>query len=338
MPDPRESSRRAFLASAGLSSLRCEALPADASPRRYFRLHGGTPPALLLMDVAPPPGDLPAFVQVANHLVALGLSAPRVLRCVEAEGFALAEDFGMLTYRRALGDGVDERALYEQAVQTLAALHHHPQATAVDVPAYDLPMLLDEVALFADWYAPLLRPQADLAAFRQEHQRLWAQALEEIAKRRETLVLRDFHIDNLMLLPHRQGPAACGLLDFQDALIGARAYDLVSLCQDARRDLAPGLADHLVARYLEAMPALDPAGFQRDYWLLAAQRHAKVAGIFERLARRDGKLGYLQHQPRVLSLLATALQRAGLHALHHLLDDSLPGWQHRPRSAAAPDS
>ena len=127
-----------------------------------------------------------------------------------------------------------------------------------------------------------------------------------------TLVLRDFHVDNLMRLPDRKGVSACGLLDFQDAVAGATAYDVMSLLEDARRDIAPGLKDAMLARYFGRMGDLDRPGFEAAFAILAAQRHAKVIGIFTRLCRRDGKDGYLVHIPRVWRLLEQALRHPAL--------------------------
>ncbi|MNG01611.1 Phosphotransferase enzyme family protein [compost metagenome] len=147
-------------------------------------------------------------------------------------------------------------------------------------------------------------------------------------------MLRDFHVDNLMLLDDRDGVAACGLLDFQDALHGAAAYDLMSLLEDARRDVPPALQDALLQRYLAHRPELDADAFMADYVALAAQRHAKVLGIFVRLARRDGKLGYLDHLPRVERLFREALERPALHPLRDFLDRHLASWRDGLSAAA----
>ncbi|MEI8323995.1 MAG: phosphotransferase [Betaproteobacteria bacterium] len=325
MSDNRELQRRRFLAAAAMDAARCVALPADASTRRYFRVEGGAA-SVLLMDVPEGDGEFASFIAISKHLCRLGLSAPRVLESDLESGLALIEDFGTLTYSAALARGDDEAGLYRLAVQALVALHRAPQALAIALPAFDLSALLEEVELFAHWYAPRSRPGLERERFGARFKALWSEGLSEIALRREALVLRDYHVDNLMLIESRQGFGACGLLDFQDAVIGAFAYDLVSLCQDARRDLAPGLEARLLDLYVASMPDLDAARFERDYWLLAAHRHTKVAGIFERLSQRDGKHSYLRHQGRVLRLLERALERAGLHPLLDFLHHELPGW------------
>ena len=167
------------------------------------------------------------------------------------------------------------------------------------------------------------------AATAQEWRYLWAIALRVARAVPETLVLRDFHVDNLIRIPGRDGIAACGLLDFQDAVKGPTAYDLMSLLEDARRDIAPDLIADMRARYLAAFPALDPATLDRAMAVLGAQRHAKVIGIFTRLCVRDGKPQYLGHIARVWRLLDAACAREPTLA-------PIAAWldAHVPRDAA----
>ncbi|MDH4869403.1 phosphotransferase [Pseudomonas sp. BN515] len=322
--DVRAQQRAAFIARHWHAEATLQALPADASARRYFRLDGA---ALLLMDSPPEQEPLRPYLQVAELLRDLGLSAPRVPAADEAAGLALIEDFGQATYTRLLAAGHAEAPLYELAVDCLAALHSAPAERGAVLPAYDDTRLADEFALFIDWYAPLLLGAAPSSALRAAYMALFDGLCDEVAGRREAVVLRDFHVDNLMLLDGRAGVAACGLLDFQDALHGAFAYDLMSLLEDARRDVPAPLQERLLQRYLAQRPDLDQETFLADYAVLAAQRHAKVLGIFVRLARRDGKLGYLNHLPRVLRLFRDALERPALHPLRDFLDCHLKGWR-----------
>ncbi|MBK5351042.1 phosphotransferase [Pseudomonas sp. TH41] len=318
----REDQRAAFLARAGFAETPLIALPADASTRRYFRLSGE---GLLLMDSPPHSEPIGPFVQVARHLQALGLSAPALLQVDEAAGLALIEDFGHDTYTRLLAAGHSESLLYRLAVDALVALHRAPPAA--ELPAYDARRLSDECALFIDWYVPLLIGQDAAQALRESYLALFADACGEVAQRREALVLRDFHVDNLMLLDGREGVAACGLLDFQDALVGAAAYDLMSLLEDARRDVPEALRVALLTHYLMQRPELNAPRFLEDYRRLAAQRHAKVLGIFVRLAGRDGKQGYLAHLPRTLGLFIRALDAEAFAPLRAWLDGHVPGWR-----------
>lgn len=317
-----------FVTSAGFLAEGWQALPADASPRRYFRSDPTGSKRALLMATEPNAPDTATYLDIARHLAKLGLSAPQILAEQADLGLVLIEDFGDATYTRLLEQGADETALYNQAIDVLATLHNHSDRAKISLPAYDLPPLMDEVLLFADWFVPAAFPAVNATAFRTAFTALWRDALKGVATQRETLVLRDFHVDNLMILNHRTGPARCGLLDFQDGLIGAAAYDVGSLTQDARRDIDPALEAALLDRYLSLRPEIDAAQFMADFHLLAAQRHTKIAGIFLRLSQRDGKPQYLGHLPRVLRLLDVALTRAQLTELRALLNTKLPDWQH----------
>ncbi|WP_152223752.1 aminoglycoside phosphotransferase family protein [Pseudomonas sp. SCB32] len=320
----RAAAREMFLAGCGHAGRPLHALPADASARRYFRLEGQ---GLLLMDSPPGAEPLAPYLRVAQLLRGCGLSAPKVLASDVELGLALVEDFGHATYTRLLATGHDEEALYRLAVDALVRLHRAGPQAAEGVPAYDGQKLGDEAALFIDWYAPLLVGAQHAARLREAYLEAFATACREVAMRREVLVLRDYHVDNLMLLDGREGVAACGLLDFQDALCGSPAYDLMSLLEDARRDVPEALRVSLLTQYLSQRPEVAGRRFMADYQALAAQRHAKVLGIFVRLARRDGKSGYLAHLPRVLGLFQRALHSEPLTPLRDLLDAELPSWR-----------
>ncbi|MGE8063534.1 aminoglycoside phosphotransferase family protein [Pseudomonas sp. NPDC089569] len=318
----REARRAAFLARAGHAAASLVALPADASTRRYFRLDGA---GLLLMDSPPHSEPIGPFVRVARQLRQLGLSAPALFEVDEEAGLALIEDFGHDTYTRLLAAGHPEGELYRLAIDALVTLHRAAPDAGQGV--YDALQLSDEYALFIDWYAPLLIGQEAALALRESYLALFAEVCADVAQRRETLVLRDFHVDNLMLLQGREGVAACGLLDFQDALVGAAAYDVMSLLEDARRDVSEARRVALLLHYLKQRPELDAPRFLEDYRRLAAQRHAKVLGIFVRLAGRDGKHGYLAHLPRTLGLFVQALEAQALGPLRDWLDRHMPAWR-----------
>lgn len=269
----------------------------------------------------------PIATFLARHLGNLELSAPRVYGADPSIGLALIADFGKNTYGALLEACHDEIALYALAVNTLAHLHNHPKATAVTV--YGPPSLLEEISVFSEWFVPAFRPDLDVAVFDATFRDLWAQALSPVEIAPVTLVLRDFHIDNLMLLEGCSGVAACGLLDFQDAVLGAPEYDLISLLQDARRDLATDLVQVMLKRYLAAVsPACGTANqIMQRYYVLAAQRHTRLVGQFPRLNLRDGKTGYLLFMPRIIQQMPIALADAKLHEIAEFLDTTLPGWR-----------
>jgi len=297
-------------------------LAGDASFRRYYRLADGKRRAVL-MDAPPPHEDVRPFVQVANLLRGYGLSAPEILAEDRDLGLLLVDDFGDDTYTRLLAGGADEATLYPLAVDTLVALQRAVTAPP-DLPPYDDARLLDEAALLSDWYAPEALGGPLSPALRDEYLALWREVLPRAALPGPTLVLRDYHADNLMLLSGRTGVRQCGLLDFQDALYGPASYDLVSLLEDARRDVPAALRTAMTERYLAAFPDIDRGQFNRSAAILAAQRNAKIIGIFTRLWRRDGKPQYLVHIPRVWRLLEGDLRAPALHGIAAWLDRHLP--------------
>ena len=296
----RERRRRAFAARAGWGEASHHALAGDASARRYARLVQGAATAVL-MDDAPPGNSVGAFLRTARLLRGMGYGAPAVLAADEAEGFVLLEDFGDDSFAALLDRPVPaslERTLYAAAVDLLVDLHRRP--APADLPRYDAAWLLDDATLFLE--AGLASGSGAAAEF----ETAWRGPLEEAAAGSPVLCLRDFHAGNLMWLPVRgddgcgtQGLRRVGLLDFQDARAGPAAYDLVSLLQDARRDLGAGLEAAMVARYLDAAPGIDEAAFRAAYAVLGAQRAVRIVGVFHRLARRDGKPAYLAYLPRV---------------------------------------
>ncbi|HVH76051.1 MAG TPA: phosphotransferase [Stellaceae bacterium] len=334
---PRQQAMRRLLDANGWRGIEPQPLTADASFRTYHRLADGRRRAVL-MDAPPPQEDVAPYIAVAALLRRLGLSAPEVMAEDRRHGFLLIEDFGDDTYTRLLGRGADEAALYGLAIDTLVALQRAAAAAgAPDLPPYDEARLLAEAALLADWYYPAATGNALEEAEREDYFARWRGVLRAIAPCPATLVLRDYHVDNLMLLPGREGVRGCGLLDFQDAVVGHPAYDLVSLLEDARRDVPPALRESAAARYLAAFPDLDHLAFRRAAAILAAQRNAKIIGIFTRLWRRDGKPQYLPHIARVWRLLEEDLHEPALAPIAGWLDRHLPPAMRRaPEPRAAP--
>jgi hypothetical protein len=300
-------------------------LAGDASFRHYYRLRDNGAQAVL-MDAPPAREDVRPFVRIARHLHGLGLSAPSILAADEAQGLLLLEDFGDDTFSRLLQRKDAEDQLYALAVDVLIRLHTLDPAAALPqaLPAYDERRLLDEALLLTDWWLPAACGRATDEAVRESYITCWRRALEPVLAQPRTLVLRDFHVDNLMRLDGRSGLAACGLLDFQDAVAGPAAYDLMSLLEDARRDIAPELKARMLARYHAGVAAARTDAFETAFATLAAQRHAKVIGIFTRLWRRDGKPLYLAHIPRVWRLLEAALTQPALAELNDWFSHHVP--------------
>ena len=322
---PRARAMEEFLAASAWAGAAPAPLAADASYRSYYRLRRGGD-SVVVMDAPPPQEDVGPYVAVAAILRELGLSAPAVLAEDRVRGFLLIEDFGDDTYTRLLQRGADEPTLYTLAIDALVALQRETAGAGVPgLPPYDEARLLAEAVLLVDWYWPAVFAEPPPAAVREEYLALWRSVLPFAGEPfRPTLVLRDFHVDNLMLLPERLDVRRCGLLDFQDAVVGPLAYDLVSLLEDARRDVSEGLGQAMTERYLNAFPELDRKDFTRAAAILAAQRNCKILGIFTRLWRRDGKPAYLGHIPRLWRLVEHDLRHPALSGIARWFDRHLP--------------
>jgi len=321
----RENEIQTFLQRVGWGSAQRWRLAGDASFRKYDRLEGASGRAVL-MDAPPPHEDVRPFVHIAKHLHALGFSVPRILAEDHAAGLLLLEDLGDDTYTRLLARGHDERALYELAIDALIALHRVPEAAVIPtgVKPYETPRLLEEVNRINTWYRPLVHAPAISSAAQHEFDAIWRKVLPQAWAAPTSLVLFDFHVDNLLGLFDRPGMKACGILDFQDAVAGPVTYDLLSLLEDARRDIDPTLVADMKARYLAAFPSLDPKAFGTSWAAMAAQRHVRVIGTFARLKIRDNKPHYLVHMRRLWGYMDQCLQHPTLADLKAWLDVYVP--------------
>ena len=309
----------AFLAAHGWQGAQILPLAGDASFRRYFRVHGAGGETAVLMDAPPAHEDVGPFLTVAGHLLDRGFSPPRPLAIDRERGLLLLEDFGDDRVGPLLQRAPErERQIYETAVDILVRLAAQPAPE--DLACYGDEAMSREVGLFADWYAPALGVEVDESGYFQAWREVWQDILE-IVDNNPVLVLRDYHADNLMVVPGRHD---LGLLDFQDALAGHPAYDLVSLLQDARRDVAPSLEQAMIARYADGARVADAARFRAHYEILGAQRNTKILGIFTRLWKRDGKAHYLPLQPRVWTYLERNLAHPALAPVRAWFDANVP--------------
>lgn len=318
----RDTLIREFLVHHGHAAAQREPIPGDASFRRYERIRQDGR-SFILMDAPPGKEDVRPFVTVARYLTGNGFSAPRVLAEDAEQGLLLLEDLGNDLYTRLLRQDASpayERELYAAAIDALRVLH----GTAYDalpVPAYTLEKLVEEALLLVDWFLPQIATD-NIEQARKEYVELWRAVLpvacESVPR---VAVLRDYHADNLLWLPERDGIARVGLLDFQDALIGPASYDLVSLLEDARRDVRKDSVEHCLTRYMDGMTEAERQRFLTSYAVMGAQRNCKIVGIFVRLAVRDGKPHYLKFLPRVWGHLA--------HDLAHPLLTPMKEWMDR---------
>lgn len=361
MISEREAARRHFLDQAGLADARREPLAGDASTRAYERLYPRSGPSLIFMDQPPaletqpcPPrateaerarlgfnamyrlaaGRIEAFVACAAYLRRLGLSAPSVMVSDMPLGFAVMEDLGDALYARRIADGADEGVLYDNAVDVLLRIQaERPPVTLVAEDAswplltYDAMALRVANELFIDWL-PKFDPRLDfsddaIAAWRA----IWAPIAAGGENGASVFCHRDYHAENMIWLPRRNGVARTGLLDFQDAVCAHPAWDLTMLLHDARRDVSPEREAAVLTRYLAGAGVRDREAFLAEFRALGALNIVRILGIFARLVVRDGKPRYRAFMPRLWSYLDRCL-----------VDPSPPGlrdWfdRHVPREA-----
>ncbi|WP_120717749.1 aminoglycoside phosphotransferase family protein [Tsuneonella amylolytica] len=302
-----------FLDRAGWRAAEIDTIPGDASFRRYFRVRDGDRKAML-MHAPPPHEDPQPFLDVAGWLTSHGLRAPGIFSSEAEAGWVLLEDFGDDRMRDWLDvNPGGETGAYAAAIDALVELRTMPPGP---FSPYDLATYQRETALLTEWYAPAAGLDVDVAGY----ETAWFAVLGPLIERQQpgVTVLRDYHAENIMLLPGGQQ----GLIDFQDALVGHPAYDVVSLLQDARREVSPELERAMLDRYIAATDA--GPDFEADYARLGAQRNAKIVGIFTRLYKRDGKPRYLEMIPRVWEAMERDLAHPALAPVAAWFDANIP--------------
>lgn len=310
----------AFLDSYGWGAARSVHLAGDASARQYLRLTTESNRAVL-MDADPAKGErVDRFIAVDEWLLSHGHSAPRIFAGDQAAGLLLLEDLGdSLFARLTAADPGREMGLYLAATELVADLQSHaPPDFMATGGTKELAAL---VQVIPDWYLRGIGTAANQAALQIAP--LVATLFDALGGSTSVVSLRDFHAENLLWLPDRQQTARVGLLDFQDAFITDPAYDLVSLFQDARRDVSAETEAACLRHYLERS-SRDESAFLPLYALLGAQRALRIIGIFARLAMTSGKTRYLEYMPRVWGYLDRSLNHPTLAQLARAINDGLP--------------
>lgn len=293
-----------FLAHHGLGGAARRQIAGDASFRRYERIACADGVSRIVMDAPPEKEDVEPFISVQSCLWKAGYSVPEILASDTRRGFLLLEDVGDDSFTRVLAQHPEqEEALYAAAIDVLADKYKRGLALAQGAPipmvAYQMELLEREAALLVEWFLPLIMEKRRAATVGAEFMEAIKRALLASDLSPQVLVHRDFHADNLFWLADR-APALrrVAMLDFQDAVIGRPGYDLVSLLEDARRDISPAVVQASLRRYSE-LTGVNPAALMQEFALYGAQRNAKILGIFARLRLRDGKPRYLSLIPRV---------------------------------------
>lgn len=316
-----------FLSGTRFSDAQLNPLAGDASFRRYIRLNMGNESAML-MDAPPEKENVGPFIAVAEFLHQQGFSAPFIHARHEQNGFLLLEDLGDDSFSSVLKKSpAEEEQLYAAAIDVLAHWHKvevgFSKPELLVLPQYNEELLMREVALLTDWFLPQVVGADKAADLGAEYMSIWKSILAEANLSTTVWVHRDYHADNLMWLPQRESHQRVGLLDFQDGVYGDGAYDLVSLLEDARRDVPPALASAMLERYIRTV-GIDRQNFLTSYAVLGAQRNCKIIGIFSRLAVRDGKFSYLNFLPRVWRHLEHDLKHPLMAPLKQWIDTHVP--------------
>lgn len=333
---------RSFLDDRGYGNARRRHLSGDASARAYERILIEGQPVRLLMDSARhKPGpilqdgkyyqqlahlaeNVVPFVAIARDIRNKGFCAPNVYEADLDAGILLIENLGSEGILDADGQPVAER--YLESVRMLAHLHAQPVTRDIPlsetithhIPDFDRTAMKIETSLLIDWYLPWKRGEKASDAERDTYFLVWDSLIDLLGASEKKLLLRDFHSPNIIWRDKRSGFDRVGIIDFQDAMIGPTAYDVASITQDARVTIEPDLCGEMLSLYCSQRHALgdfDEVTFRRDWHLMSAQRNCKLAGIWVRLMRRDGKPFYMKHMPRTFSYLQVALEHEALAPL-----------------------
>lgn len=343
---------RAFLERGKRVGVSRRFLTGDASVRAYEYIPQVDGSRLILMDWPKPPLGPPVydgkpyaevahiaqnawpFVAIAEGLAAGGFAVPAILSADCEQGILLLDDLGLDGVLDENGQPIEDR--YRQAALVLAALHRAPFPRDLAVKRPDLPRHLHkipdfdrvpmamETRLLLDWYVPFKLGREASDDERRAYQEIWGDLIDGLNGGETNLLLRDYHSPNLIWRPKAEGLKRIGILDFQDAMIGPTAYDVASLVQDARVTVPTDMAERLLAAYVDARHEgghFNEPLFRRDLALMEAQRNCKLAGLWVRLWKRDGKPGYMKHMSRTLSYLDTALGHEALAPLRDWFTD-----------------
>lgn len=314
----RNTLASAFLKTTAWYAATRAPLAGDASNRRYERLTDQeTGKTAVLMDAPPDLGeDVSAFTYIARHLHDQGLSAPIIMAEDTQHGFLLIEDLGDDLFARVIKrDQSLEMPLYNAATDVLVHLHAAPMPK-LDSLGPRLMAELVEIAFVK--YGHDIEP-GTIARFVARFEEILRQTIIGDA----VLVQRDYHAENLLWLPTRDGVARVGLLDFQAARAGHRAYDLVSLLQDARRDVPEQVEEAMIDRYV-SMTGVDDAEFRAAYTVLGVQRNLRILGVFARLSLEYGKPQYVNLIPRVWGHMIRGLHHPALAPVADMIRDNMP--------------
>ncbi len=324
-----------FLAGSGWGDATRQEIAADASFRRYVRVWCDETPAdgsAILMDAPPKFEKVQPFLSVRQYFEDMGYNVPKLIAEDEGQGFLLLSDLGDASFSRQILQKPDcEAELYHSAIDVLSRLYADGTGklrvvnldNVLELPVYDAVLLLQESLLLCEWLLPALVAEDRLAIATQEFKDILSDIIDKQDLTPQNVVHRDFHADNLFWVKGGEGQHQVGMIDFQDAVLGRAAYDMVSLLEDARRDVSSAVVRSSINRYIAAT-GQNMAGFVNEYAFYGMQRNAKILGIFARLYMRDGKDSYLSYIPRVWQWFLYDLENSELAKMKQWQEKFLP--------------
>lgn len=331
MVEEREKLRNEFIRNCKLTNYRVESIKSDASYRKYFRIFTEEQ-SLILMDAPPDKENVKSFIDVDEILQKCNLSVPEIFSQDTENGFLLLSDFGNNTYKQVLSSNeniyVDEKILYERAVDVLIHLHKNHASSdflkSLNLEKYTSNMLLKESKLFMEWYLAIFNQDKLDQDLQNQFELIMNELFEQIKLFPDAIVLRDYHAENIFWLDNEVGIRKVGLIDFQDAVIGSSIYDIVSLLEDARRDVSEEIVINSISRYLKAFPQYTRKEFMGIYSILGVARNLKILGIFTRQAVKYKNQSYLAMIPRVWKYINNNLKNPILFPLKSFLEKVIP--------------
>jgi aminoglycoside/choline kinase family phosphotransferase len=310
----RADIRAAFLREHGFGEAKLEPVGEDAAFRRYFRVRSPKGDRILMdtvpdgVAIATPGHSMSDFIRIGTYLRSIGINTPKLEASDVKNGFLLLEDFGDVSFRIARDQGTPVKELYAQAVDILAYLHDKAAQPDIKLPAYYESHVHKGRRRVVDWYMPLALGRMNADGLAEEYLAVWDSIERGLPPAPTGFLHIDYHFENLMWLPEREGIQRGGVLDFQGAMVGPCAYDLANLLEDARVDVPQDLRAEMLNRFCAGMDREQRDTFLAWYRVLATQFHCRVMGQFIRIALRDGKKRYLPHLPRVAGYIAQGLE------------------------------
>ena len=323
----REVLRNQFIKKNGFLSDQLTAIPGDLSSRLYFNVNDGNK-NYVVMDCPPDTNHFCEYISIAKFLAEQEFSVPEIHDIDLENGFILMEDLGDYKIGKALNNNIklpdeaNEEKIYKRMIDVLVKLHNITPLSALENMEDEAYIL--ESRKFIEWYVEILIGEELKEKSKEEFTEIMKYLLKIAKIYSPVMMLRDYHVDNLFWLPERVGHRKIGIIDFQDAKIASPAYDIVSLLEDARRDVSPELASKMISHYLKSFPQYERKDFLTAYHILGAQRNLKIIGLFSYKATKEKQTYLLKSLPRVIAHLKNDLRHPLLMPLKEWFDKTLP--------------